>query len=522
MNCTRVFTITTLLLLCSFFVFADAAILQSKPAAFAVSLPLRSVAPAPHFAGIKRVMPIHSLPVHIPTILPEEDRAEQLSAPLNLMPSPVQNFSGISDGVTGYYVRYAPPDVNGDVGPNHYVQLVNVDMAVYSKTGTLLLGPENISTLWTALGGICSSIDSGDPTVSYDRISDRWVISQLSLPLDGPYYQCIAVSQSGDPTEAYNLYAFKISDTMLNDYPKMAVWPDGYYFTYNMFEGGVTFSGGAVCAFERDKMLAGDPTASSQCVLQPRCGILPATLYGSSLPPSGADEYIIGFDEVNLNALLVWRYHVDWADPANTLLSEPVSLAVAPFIPACNGGKCIKQPETTQKLDAVSDRLMNRFVYRSFGSYASLVVSHSIKSGRKLRKTGVRWYELRDSGSVSLFQQGTFAPDNKYRWMSSLAIDKTGNIAMGYSLSAAKVFPSINYAGRLVTDPPGQINQGEGTIVQGTGSQIFGLSRWGDYSSMSVDPSDDCTFWFTTEFLTSNGSWNWHTQIASFKFDSCQ
>jgi hypothetical protein len=216
-----------------------------------------------------------------------------------------------------------------------------------------------------------------------------------------------------------------------------------------------------------------------------------------------------------------WKFHVDWTTPASSTLTGPTTLATAPFTLACSGGTCIPQAGTTQQLDSLADRLMYRLAYRNFGDHESMVVTHSVTAGSS---TGTRWYELRLDGghNPSIFQQGTYAPDANFRWMGSIAMDQSGNMALGFSLSSSSVHPQIHYTGRLAGDPAGQMAQGEATIINGAGSQTgSSLSRWGDYTSMAVDPTDDCTFWYTNEYLQSNGAFNWSTRIASFTFPNC-
>ncbi|HCC58513.1 MAG TPA: hypothetical protein DEQ47_14895, partial [Solibacterales bacterium] len=225
------------------------------------------------------------------------------------------------------------------------------------------------------------------------------------------------------------------------------------------------------------------------------------------------------------NSLNLWKFHVDWATPASTTLTGPTNIPVDTFTAACSGGgACIPQPGTSQKLDSLADRLMYRLAYRNFGTHESLVVNHSVTASGSKRSqvTGVRWYELRNPLSTwSVYQQGTFSPDSTNRWMGSVAMDKVGNIALGYSVSSGAVFPSIRVTGRVPTDQPGTM-EGENIIMSGAGSQLRNLARWGDYSAMTVDPSDDCTFFYTTEYLKSSGTFNWSTWIASFKLPSCR
>ena len=437
------------------------------------------------------------------------------------IPATSAAFEGIGQGFTGpagtFSVNSAPPDTNGDVGPNHYVQTVNTDFAVFSKSGTVLYGPVPLNTLWSGFAGGCQTNNDGDPTVIYDPIADRWVISQFSVSTT-PYLQCVAVSQTADPTGAYYRYAFSYGNTSFPDYPKIGVWPDAYYTTFNIFNNGTTFAGARSCAYDRAKMLAGQ-AATQQCFNTSNAwgGLLPADLDGSRQPPAGSPNYQVAFGTNNLG---VWKFHVDWTTPANSTFTGPTQLAVPAFTEACNGGTCIPQSGTTQRLDSLADRLMYRLAYRNLADHEAMVVSHSITAGSGV---GIRWYELRVvSQSVSVFQQGTYAPDSNYRWMGSMAMDQQGNIALGFSLSSSSLHPQIHYTGRLAGDAAGQMTQGEGSIINPAGSQSGqGLSRWGDYSMMAIDPTDDCTFWYTTEYLATTGAFNWHTRIGAFKFPGC-
>ena len=441
-----------------------------------------------------------------------------------LAPVTSTNFDGIGNGFSGpagtFSVNSAPPDTNGDVGPNHFVQVVNSELAIFNKSGTAVYGPVPINTLWSGFGGGCQTNNDGDPTVVYDPIADRWVISQFSVSTT-PYLQCVAVSQTPDPTGAYYRYSFSYG-TGFNDYPKMGVWPDAYYITFNMFTNGSTFAGAKVCAYDRAKMLTGQP-ATQQCFNTTTSygGLLPADLDGARQPPAGSPNYVLGLG-TSTNDLAFWKFHVDWTTPANSTFTGPTTLTVATYAAACGAsGTCVPQSGTTQKLDSLSDRLMLRLAYRNFGDHEALVVNHSVTAGSGV---GVRWYELRlDAGhNPSIFQQGTYAPDSNYRWMGSIAMDQAGNMALGFSVSGTGIHPQIHYTGRLAADAAGTMTQGEGSFIDGAGSQTgSNLSRWGDYSSMTVDPVDDCTFWYTTEYIPSNGAFNWKTRIGSFKFPGC-
>ena len=491
---------------------------QPNAVHYDTSPPLTSMLPAaPPPLDTKKEHPLHKYPV--PSAGTSADPVVQTSTGGSAAPTLATNWDGIGAGFSGpqgtFTVNSAPPDPNSAVGPNHVVEVVNSDLAIFSKTGTVLYGPVPTNTLWSGFGGGCQTNNDGDATVAYDRLADRWVISQFSVSTT-PYLQCVAVSTTGDPTGSYYRYSFQYAD--FPDYPKLGVWPDAYYTTFNMFKNGTTFSGPKICAYDRSKMLTGQ-AATQQCFQLGTAygGLLPSDLDGSAAPPAGSPNFILGF---GTNSLLEWKLHVDWTTTANTTLTGPTTIPVAAFSPACSGGTCIPQSGTTQQLDSLADRLMYRLAYRNFGDHESLVVDHSVTAGSSV---GVRWYELRSpNGTPTVYQQGTYAPDSAYRWMGSIAMDKSGNIGLGYSVSGSSLFPGIRYTGRLAGDPLGQMTQGEGTIVNGGGSQnSSNLSRWGDYTSLSIDPADDCTFWYTNEYLAASGSFNWHTRIGSFKLLGC-
>jgi hypothetical protein len=415
----------------------------------------------------------------------------------------------------------APPDTNGAIGATQYVQWVNESFAVFDKTtGAVVYGPVKGNTLWSGFGGVCETQNDGDPIVKWDRIANRWVMMQFAVPSGGPYYQCVAVSQTADATGAWNRYAFQY--TNFPDYPKAGVWPDAYYVTFNMFSGN-SFAGPRLCAYDRTAMLNG-AAATQQCVqLSTSYGsVLPADLDGATLPPAGAPNYMLSKASSSLN---MWKMHVDWATPANTTLSAAINIPVTAFNAACGGGTCIPQAGTRQQLDSLADRLMYRLAYRNFGDHESLLANHSVAIGTRKRDTyaGVRWYELRNLSATTptVYQQSTYAPDSTFRWLGSIAMDKMGNIALGYSASSSTMKPAIRYATRLATDPLNTLSN-ETTMVQGGGAQLTNLSRWGDYSAMTVDPADDCTFWYTNEYLKADGTFNWSTRIGSFKIAGCQ
>ncbi len=480
-----------------------------------VSLPLidmmRSFQPEPyqqHEAEPRRSIP---LPPGLQGL--QEDPLLQ-PATSGFSPQVGLNFEGIGDGQYGFTVEYAPPDTNGAVGATQYVQWVNTYFAVFDKrSGARIFGPTPGNVLWSGFGGGCQSNNDGDPIVLYDKLANRWVMSQFSVSTT-PYLQCIAVSSTSDATGTWHRYSFQY--TYFDDYPKMGVWSDGYYETFNMFNGN-TFVGSDACAYNRTAMLAGQ-TATQICFQQSSAvgGLLPSDIDGITAPPAGSPNYMLTF---GTNSLQLFKFHVDFNTPSNSTFTGPRAIPVAAFTPLCNGAsQCVPQPGTNNKLDSLSDRLMYRLAYRNFGSRESLVVSQSVAvSGGG----GVRWYEVQaPNGTPVVAQQGTYAPDSSYRWMGSAAMDKIGDLAIGYSFSSGAVYPGVAFAGRVPSDPAGAL-EAETIIMSGSGSQTGTLSRWGDYSAMTVDPVDDCTFWYTQEYLVTNGTWNWNTRIANFKFPGC-
>jgi uncharacterized membrane protein len=499
------------------------------PAAFAVSTPLSHISPSassalPALSNRQTLIPLRTRPLTGRAPLAPgqmlQDQALQTGtgAPLELENDDedrTPRFPGV--GANGF----APPDPNIAVGPNHIVQLVNVEIGVYNKSGTIFPGyPKTVNSLFSGLGGGCSTQNGGDVIVQYDKAADRWLVSQLGSTT-GPYSECIAVSRTNDPTGAYNLYSYSFGST-LNDYPKFGVWPTGtnsaYLATYNLFAGGSSFLGADVCAYDRAAMLSGAASPAQICfTITNDASYLPSDLDGSTLPPAGSPGIFLTFE--TLSSLRYYQLSPDFASPANSTLSTPTDITVASFSEACGGGTCIPQPGTSTLLDSLGDRPMYRLAYRNFGDHEALVFNHSVAAGSS---TGVRWYELRSplTEAFTLYQQGTFAPDSTYRWMGSAAMDSAGDIAVGYSASSSSIFPAIRYTGRTPTDPLGSL-RAEASLLEGSGSQTGGLTRWGDYSALRIDPSDDCTFWYVNQYQPSNGSFNWATFIGSFKFTNC-
>ena len=430
-------------------------------------------------------------------------------------PDILQNFGGVRNSDNDYNV--IPPDTDGDVGPDHYFQMVNLSFAVYDKEGNKLYGPVNNSTLWSGFTGPWTGENDGDPIILYDEQADRWIASQFALVTNnaGPYYELIAVSATGDPLGEWYRYAYEFDN--MPDYPKFGIWPDAYYFTINQFANGSSFDGAGVCAVDRDAMLAGEEDAEIVFfdMNSSFISLLPSDFDGSIPPPEGSPAYMVSLGSGS--QLRLWICDIDWEDPNNSSLVYDQILPVESF---SNNGITIRQPGTSQQLATLANRLMFRLQYRNFGDYAAMVTNHSVNADGTGR-SGIRWYELRkgaDEEKWSVYQQGTYAPDDDDgRWMGSIAMNRHGDIALGYSVSGSETYPSIRTAGQTAGAPEGLgiLDIPETSIYEGNASQTGG-NRWGDYSKMSVDPVDDQTFWYTT--LYSSGGWNWRTQIASFGY----
>jgi hypothetical protein len=437
-----------------------------------------------------------------------------------LIAGTIKNFEGI--GFPGVACNCAPPDTNGEAGLTQYVQIVNEGYQVWNKsTGSSVFGPVGITTLWQGFGGVCETNGSGDPVVLYDQLANRWLVSQfagVSVPTD----ECIAISTTGDATGSFYRYGFHLGSNFF-DYPHLAVWPDAYYMSMNVFNSsGTLFLGPQAFAFDRTRMLAG---LSATFVTPGITGgstedaFLPADVDGSTAPAAGAPATFVSYP--GSGAYKTRHFHADFVTPANTTFTLFASPAAAGFTALCALTRsCVPQGATTARLDAIGDRLMFRLAYRNFGDHESVVGNYTVSSGGV---AGIRWFELRNvtNGPVTKFQESTYQPDTTWRWMGSAAMDGAGGIALGFSASSASISPQIRYAGRLASDPLNTLGQGEATLFSGTGSQTGTSSRWGDYSDLTIDPSDDCTFWFTTEYYTVTTSFSWHTRVGSFQLPGC-
>ncbi|MBX5493044.1 MAG: hypothetical protein IRZ14_17980, partial [Chloroflexi bacterium] len=447
------------------------------------------------------------------------------AAPAPALFEPGVSFDGIS--ATGF----VPPDANGDVGPNHYVQTVNRAFAVYTKSGAALLGPLPLDALWSGFAP-CQRQVGGDPIVLYDALADRWLITEIVFPNGSstpPSVYCVAVSTSPDPTLTYFRYAFVFQTTKLGDYPKWAVWPDGYYLAANQFDPSGAPAGQLAAVVDRAALLRGDPSpaavAFDLAVSNPAFGgMLPADLDGARPPPTGSPAHYgrirVSFNRQLDNVLELYELRVDWSTPTNSTFTGPAVLTTTPYnADLCDYAtnlNCIPQPGTSQRVDGLGDRLMHRLVYRNFGTHETLLANHTVDVGDFEDHAGVRWYELRRSGGPwTIVQQATYAPDAHHRWMASIAMDGGGNLALGFSISSEVLFPGIRYVGRLRTDPPGALG-GEAVLQAGGGAQLAS-NRWGDYTMLAIDPTDDCTFWYTDEYYASSSGASWRTRIGSFR-----
>jgi len=467
---------------------------------------------------------------------------------------PTSNFEGISNqdnrDVFGFTPN--PPDPVGDVGLRHYVEMVNILFSVYTKAGKEVIPPTDIGALWAGFRVQDCTDPAGDPIVVYDQLANRWILTQFTIrgfETGGDFYNCVAISTSSDPTGSYYRYAFSSGENF-PDYPKYGVWTDTYTITTREFgpEGGY---GIGVYGLEKSKMLRGRNARAVSFFIngnRPRLlplvgdGLLPADIDGTQLPRPDAAIPLVGtqdddyFYGATSDALNIWDFAVDWGTRPQASLRFADQIPVDSFDSnyPCHPGPrdCLAQPRTENRdrhLDILSYRQRPtwRLAYRNFGRYESLVTNQSVEAAPHL--AGVRWYEVRrnTAGAYRVHQQGTYAPgDRVHRWMGSIAQDRFGNMALGYSVvNGAKLEPGIRYTGRRAGDALGQMTLGEGSIIEGTGVQRKKNSRWGDYTSMNIDPVDDCTFWYVNEYYSREGQMQgldrWQTRIASFRLPGC-
>jgi len=489
-------------------------------------------------------LPVREYPSQLPTaasalrvrplprrILPaagrlQADAIEQTIALPPVSATITHNFDGIPDSANGSLAG-VPPDENLSVGATQVVAVINTAYQVFNKSGVSVQAPKQISSIFTGVAGLCgqgaTSPNFTDPIVLYDKKAGRWLIAIVAG--DSTFStgnECIAVSSTSNATGTYHRYAFAFGTNVFNDYDKFGVWPDAYYGSYNLFSP-TSFLGAKACAYQKSAMLVGAAAKAICFTNVNEFGFLPSDLDGSTAPPAGEPNFFV--DLFSGSALHLFKFHVDFTTPANSKFTGPVPIAVTPFTQACAAtGTCIPQAGVPDQLDSLGDRLMFRLAYRNFGTHETLVVNHAAKTSGA--PSGVRWYEIRrPNTSPAVFQQGTLISGSTSLWMGSIAMDKVGDMALGFSESSKAIHPTVEFTGRTPSDPAGTM-ESVATIFAGKGSQTGGMAngsnRWGDYSGMSIDPVDDCTFWYVNQYIPSNGSFNFHTRIASLKFSTCK
>ncbi len=511
----------------------------SKAVAFDVSPSVRS---------LPRSLGVSPFAQFVREIRPENDEGPFVRN-VNVFRDPVvQRFFGndSSDRLLGSFEglknsenpgQVAPPDPDGTIGLNNYVEIVNLVFGVYDRHGNLLAGPTQLGSLWAGFSITDCTDNSGDPIVLYDRTNNRWLLTQFTTR--GPnYYNCVAVSQTSDPAGAYYRYAFAEGPNF-PDYPKYGDWSNSYLISSRDFGNNGSY-GISIYGLEKNKMVQGNPNARSVHyfldssiipIAQIGDGLLPADVDGP-LPAPGAPAPLVGTQNIlgpygaTFDGLNIYDLTIDWPHGTSSLsgvTQVPVDTFNSTF-PCGSGRACIPQPGTSQKLDFLGYRQRPtwRLAFRKFSGYETMVTNQSVQASPGV--AGVRWYEIRRShGVYSLFQQGTYAPnDGVNRWMGSAAMDKFGNIGVGFSVSdGTSVFPGIRYTSRKRTDPLGMMTGQEKVIIAGSGSQNSGVNRWGDYTSLNLDPRDDCTFWYVNEYYQTTSAEGWQTRIGSFKLHGC-
>jgi uncharacterized repeat protein (TIGR01451 family) len=410
--------------------------------------------------------------------------------------------------------------------------MVNEGFEVFDKsTGNVVQAARSIVSIWAGSGQqACTNGGFGDPVVLFDQLANRWVITEFASPTGGTPItdECIAVSTTADATGSYNRYDFHLG-TDFFDYPHLSVWPDAYYMSMNVFNsGGSAKLGVEPFAFDRAAMLAGTSATfvafrNNTAYFCPNCDyMLPADVDGTNPPPAGSDGPFLQAGSTDTTHWHLWHFHPDFATPANSTFTLGTTLTPAAYTVLCPGFNRSCVPEQGgENVDALGDRLMFRLSYRHFDDGHEALVGNMTVSSTNV--AGIRWFEINNvtSGTASFVQQSTYQPDTTWRWMGSAAMDHSGDLAVGFDASSAAIHPQVRYAGRLAGDPINTLAQGETHLFDGAGSQQSTSSRWGDYSDITVDPVDDCTFWYTNEYYSTTSSFNWRTRIGSFKFPNC-
>ncbi len=483
---------------------------------------------------------------------------EHVLAPIPNMPAPLLTFAGMNSTQSGCLCL--PPDSDGDVGPNHYINSVNSSIKIFDKLGNPLNGTNGTTynSFFSALGvgNPCgANANDGDGIVFYDHIADRWVVSDFAFPAfpGTQFYQCIGVSKTNNPVSGgWWLYAIQVdpaNPTYLGDYPKFGLWPDAYYLSMNEFSNNTTFNGVRVYALDRNSMINGGPAhAIGFSILPANLGnqysLVPASFRTGDPPPANQPEWFMDINSSSTagtveTQVFVRRFHADFVIPANSFFGVGTAhspdgiITVNGFKDAFNATTSNIVPNGTttanQRLDTLGDKIMYPLIYQNRGGIESIYGVQTILLATDNTLTGptaVRWYQFNMTGNTipaTPVQQQDWnnGADGLYRWMPSINVDKQGNVAIGYSTSSTTLNPEIRYAGRLAVDPPNNMAQGEATLITSGGHQTSTSGRWGDYSTMFVDPSDSCTFWHVNEYYTATGTANWATRIGSFKFAGC-
>lgn len=444
----------------------------------------------------------------------------------------VASFDGLGYGFEGQHppapaARRGALDLSLAVGPQRVVEIINSEMAVFNKQGKLLYGAVPTNTIFEGFGGRCATTNNGDAVVRYDQLAHRWLVVMpiFSRPQGQPhgdFGMCYAVSTGPNPLGTYYRYEFK--RPYFPDYPRPAVWPNGYYVPTSSGDGVIQKMD---CVADRARMLKGEP-ASEQCVLLDGVSFLNnADVDGPTPPPAGEPNILMANGGTQLkgiydSSVLYWfKFHVNWKDHTKTYVSRGHQVAVAPYHFLCNGqlSNCVPQLHSKTYLDAQGDKIMQRLVYRNWRGHQSILAADSVDTAAQ--GGGVRWYEFRlnKKDDPVLYQQGTYAPDGNYRWMPSMGMDKFGDIGIGYSFGGAGVYPGQRFAARRAGDPPGQLTTQETVLAQGGAAQNTS-NRWEDYATMAMDPSDDCTFWYVGDYLKP-GAPATTTRIGAFRLPGC-
>jgi hypothetical protein len=491
------------------------------------TLPLRDKQPKP---PSKKIKEHHEIEINFKGFTPEEtgfvsDKIAQRKNGKGDTLMLIQNFNGIHN--IGYG---SVPDTEGDIGINHYIQMINGYFSVYSKDGEILYGPSNTHTLFDDFPGPWDNMYLSDPITLYDHIADRWVLTNFAFEWGVDYYVMIAISATFDPLGEWHCFALQFEN--MPDYPKFGVWSDGYYMTANEWiiptSGNVEFAGPTVVAFKREDFINGveNPQYQSFHLESPNgnhiddiSSLQPCDIDGP-VPAAETPHYFVctkddewGYPE---DRIYIFKFMVDWNNPANTVFEEVQYLLPEPFSSNFSNMAYIPQPDVTTTLQSLCHFTMYRLQYRSFDSYDAMVFNHSVEVDGESH-AGVRWYELRNYGnSWEIYQQGTFAPDGDCRWMGGVAMDGDGNIGLGYSVSGENTYPSVRVTGRNYFDDSGIMSFPETSVIEGSGSQQ-GNQRWGDYSMMGMDPADDLTFWYTQQYYTTTSYSSYKTRIVAFQ-----